>query len=88
MVALADTSNRIRQAPRRVRALVLYQANPCDAPVRHACVFVAAAPDFSNWSKLGSGLPNAPVFRMEYNAADQILVAGTLGRGAWTLRLK
>jgi len=54
----------------------------------NAGVFVAAAPDFSNWSKLGSGLPNAPVFRMEYNAADEILAAGTLGRGAWTLRLK
>jgi hypothetical protein len=25
---------------------------------------------------------------MEYNAADQILVAGTHGRGAWTLHFK
>ena len=54
----------------------------------NAGVFVAAAPDFSNWSRLGSGLPNAPVFRMEYNAADQILAAGTHGRGAWTLHFK
>jgi len=49
-------------------------------------VFVASAPAFNVWSRLGTGLPNAPVFEMEYDIADDVLVAGLLGRGAWILR--
>jgi uncharacterized repeat protein (TIGR01451 family) len=37
------------------------------------------------WEKLGKGLPNAPVFELDYDHADDVLVAGTLGRGAWLL---
>jgi hypothetical protein len=40
---------------------------------------------FSTWSVLGSGLPNAIVYEMEYDQADNVLIAGTLGRGAWSL---
>jgi hypothetical protein len=54
----------------------------------NAGVFVASAPDFSTWERLGSGLPNVPVFRLQYSAADNLFLAGTLGRGAWTLKLK
>jgi hypothetical protein len=50
-------------------------------------VFVALGPQFSNWSRLSSGLPNAPVYHIEYSTADNIYLAGTLGRGAWTLKL-
>jgi Ca2+-binding RTX toxin-like protein len=47
------------------------------------------------WTEVGSGLPNAPVFDLHYIPAgaskaaiptDDVLVAGTLGRGAWILR--
>jgi len=49
-------------------------------------VFVASETGgFTNWQRLGTGLPNAPVFELEYDPLDAVLVAGTLGRGAWTL---
>lgn len=38
---------------------------------------------FSTWQPLGTGLPNAPVFDLQYDSADDVLLAGTLGRGAW-----
>lgn len=50
----------------------------------NAGVFTASGPGFA-WTKLGSGLPNVPVMRLRYSAGDRILLAGTLGRGAWTL---
>ena len=37
------------------------------------------------WTHYGDRLPNAPVWDLDYNATDNILLAGTLGRGAWTL---
>jgi hypothetical protein len=50
-------------------------------------VYEAKGPAFSNWSQMGIGLPNAPVYHVEYSPTDQLLLVGTLGRGAWTLRL-
>lgn len=50
-------------------------------------VFVAAEVDgFSAWDALGTGLPNVPVFELDYHAATDKLVAGTLGRGSFTLQ--
>jgi len=34
---------------------------------------------------LGIGLPNVPVRDLAYDVADDLLLAGTLGRGAWTI---
>ena len=48
-------------------------------------VFAAAISALGTWSKLGSSLPNAIVFDMEYDVSDDILVVGTMGRGAWSL---
>jgi hypothetical protein len=48
-------------------------------------VFAARGPSFSKWSRFGSSLPDAPVYQIEYNNTDKLYVAGTLGRGAWTL---
>lgn len=49
-------------------------------------VYVAfASSGYSTWSRLGSGLPNAPVFTLDFDAGDNVLVAGVLGRGAWKL---
>ena len=50
-------------------------------------VFEAAGPGFSSWHAVGSGLPRAPIYHLEYSAADRTLLAGTLGRGAWTLTI-
>ena len=40
---------------------------------------------FTTWTKLGRGLPNVRVMDLAYDVANDILVAGTLGRGAWTI---
>jgi Ca2+-binding RTX toxin-like protein len=37
------------------------------------------------WNEFGAALPNATVWDMDYNEADDILVIGTLGRGAWSV---
>lgn len=50
-------------------------------------VFVARGPTFDAWAALGTGLPRVPVFELEYDPADEILAAGLLGRGAWTINL-
>ncbi len=46
-------------------------------------VYYSELGSLGNWSPLGEGLPNAPVYDIEYDAQDNILVVGTLGRGAW-----
>ena len=51
----------------------------------NAGVLVSGEGSFGTWFKLGSGLPNAPVWDLDYDEVDDVLVAGTLGRGAWTL---
>ena len=37
------------------------------------------------WLELGSDLPNAHVYDLDYDESDNVLVAGTLGRGVWTI---
>src|SRR2546427_10991848 len=34
---------------------------------------------------VGTNLPTAPVFDMEYNQTADLLLVGTLGRGAWMI---
>lgn len=38
------------------------------------------------WVDIGESLPNAVVMDMEYDSKDNVLVVGTLGRGAWIWR--
>jgi hypothetical protein len=54
----------------------------------NAGVFAASGPDYANWIKLGTGLPNAPVYLVQWSPKDQVLLAGTHGRGAWLLDFK
>lgn len=42
---------------------------------------------FSTWSPLGTSLPNTPVFELDYDAIAGKLVAGTFGRGAFSISL-
>src|SRR5262249_9246426 len=52
----------------------------------NAGVFVSfSSSGFTSWNKLGIGLPNAPVADLDYDVKDDVLVAGTLGRGAWAI---
>jgi ligand-binding sensor domain-containing protein len=50
-------------------------------------VYIAAGPTFKTWEKLGTNLPRVAVLDLEYDRADGILLAGTMGRGAWTFKL-
>ncbi len=50
-------------------------------------VFRAINPDATSaqWAEFGTGMPNARVSDLHYDARDDILLAGTLGRGAFTI---
>jgi hypothetical protein len=39
----------------------------------------------TKWAPYGKGLPNVQVFDLRYDSTDNVLVAGTFGRGAWTV---
>lgn len=47
--------------------------------------FATESTGFSTWQRLGNGMPTVPVFDLDYDAQDDLLVAGTLGRGTWKL---
>lgn len=51
-------------------------------------VFVATENlGFTNWRPFGTGMPTVPVADLEYDAAANVVHAGTLGRGSWLLSL-
>lgn len=37
----------------------------------------------TDWGLVGTGMPNVPVWDMDYDADDNLLVVSTLGRGVW-----
>ncbi len=39
-----------------------------------------------SWAPVGTGLPNTLSYDLRYDATDDVLILGTLGRGAWLLR--
>jgi len=45
----------------------------------------ALAPGSLTWVKLGSGFPNVPIYDLDYDPNEELLIAGTLGRGAFLL---
>lgn len=47
--------------------------------------FVVPASAGLLWSRFGVGLPNAQVADLQFDAIDNVLIAGTRGRGAWTM---
>ncbi|MEM1113381.1 MAG: sialidase family protein [Pseudomonadota bacterium] len=51
----------------------------------NAGIFLSPEGTYDNWAELGSGLPNVPVWDLDYDPTDDVLVAGTLGRGSWSL---
>lgn len=40
---------------------------------------------FSHWTVPAAGLPNAPIYELQYDLSGDRLIAGTLGRGAFVL---
>lgn len=47
--------------------------------------FAMLLDDFGNWVPLGEGMPAVPGYDLVYDPADDVLLAATLGRGAWAL---
>lgn len=43
--------------------------------------------DGANWEPLQDGMPLVTITDLEVNNLDRLLIAGTFGRGAWTLPL-
>ena len=80
------TGNLAALAPGELRSIA-YSTHLQGALVvgSDAGVFMALGPAFSTWGRLGDGFPRVRVLSLEYDAADRVLLAGTLGRGAWTL---
>ena len=73
--------------PGELRSVAYSTSDPAGAVVvgSDTGVFEARGSTFSNWGRLGSGLPVVPVYQLEYSRIDGVLLAATLGRGAWTL---
>lgn len=47
-------------------------------------VFIAfPSTGYATWYRYGTQLPTVPVYELEFDATDNVLLAGTLGRGAW-----
>lgn len=46
-------------------------------------VYAAISTGPADWGVVGTDLPNAYVWDMDYDASDNVLVVGTLGRGVW-----
>ena len=40
---------------------------------------------FTTWHALSNGLPEVPILDLHWDPENQVLVAGTLGRGAWKM---
>jgi precorrin-6B methylase 2 len=48
-------------------------------------VFRMSTANAGQWSEYGQFLPNAVTYELDYNAADNTLIAGTFGGGAWSI---
>lgn len=70
------------------RSMVYLATQAADALLvgTNAGVFASFTSSIGTWFKLGTGLPNALSWDLVYDAGDDILVNGTLGRGAWSLQ--
>ncbi|MDB4985477.1 MAG: sodium/calcium exchanger 1, partial [Myxococcaceae bacterium] len=49
-----------------------------------AGVFITSTASLGFWNRLGTNLPRALAFELDYDAGTDTLVVGTLGRGAWS----
>lgn len=82
------TGNLLGFSPSTLRSLA-YATTPLgDALILGTQVgvfYATEATGFSHWQRLGNALPVVPVFDLAYDPDDDLLVAGTLGRGAWKL---
>lgn len=76
-------------APGRLRSMEFIPgADPALVVGANRGVYIAyASSGFTAWTQLGTGLPNVIIYELEFDHTDRVLVAGTLGRGAWVIDL-
>lgn len=76
-----------QRAPGTLRAIQFIPGSPDKIYVgADGGVFVSSTASLKFWNRVGTAtFPNALVLDSDYDAAGDRLVAGTLGRGAWTL---
>ncbi len=82
------TGNLLALVPGRLRTLAYVETSFGDGLVvgsQTGAWIAAKASGFSVWYPLGIGLPTVPVFDLDYDAGSDRLIAGTMGRAAWTL---
>ena len=48
-------------------------------------IYAAFQDDYTSWFKVGVELPNTQVWDLVYNRSDDVLIAGTFGRGTWKM---
>jgi hypothetical protein len=82
-----DRSGNIAGVTTNIRTIEFAEQGGVDAVLVGGLggVFRMLTDDPGVWSEFGADLPNAVTFDLEYNVADDILVAGTFGQGAWTI---
>jgi len=82
------TGNLQAFLPGRLRTITFVTTSLGDAIVvggQTGAFLASRSTGFSTWFPLGLGLPTVPVFDLDYDRTSDRLIAGTLGRGAWTL---
>jgi photosystem II stability/assembly factor-like uncharacterized protein len=82
------TGNLPGLAPSTVRSLAYVPTPLGDAVVmgsQNGIFYATAASGFTSWQRLGTGLPTVPVYDLDYDRSDDLLIAGTMGRGTWKL---
>jgi photosystem II stability/assembly factor-like uncharacterized protein len=82
------TGNLQTLIPSTVRSIAYVSKPTGDAVIvgtQNGIYFARESSGFTTWSRLGTGLPTVPVYDLDYDHNDDVLVAGTMGRGGWKL---
>ncbi len=81
------TGDIAQHAPGTLRSIAFVPGSGFDAVVvgTDRGVFASQTQNLGTWVEFGAGLPNALAFEVRHDAADDVLVVGTLGRGTWTV---
>lgn len=83
------TGDLLTLTPGTLRAVAISNANADGSVIVGSDngAFIARGPAFTTWTPVAANLPRAPVYDLEFDPTDKILVAGLLGRGAWAVSL-
>jgi photosystem II stability/assembly factor-like uncharacterized protein len=79
------THNLAALNPGVLRSVSYVQAGPNAALVGTDRGVFALLLNTTTWDSMGTALPNAPVFELDYDVSRDKLTAGLLGRGSWIL---